>query len=132
MNATGYHSEHYMGFFLHDDWRISPRLTVNLGMRWDDQSPVTERDDRLTSQFDLSQLNPVSPAAQAAYSAILADPKNATNTGVQLLSQVLPGSAFKVPGVIVFPGVNGNPRGYSNPDYHEVQPRAGFAYQIGH
>jgi len=131
VNANGFYSQHYMAFYVQDDWRINSKLTVNLGMRWDDQSPVTERYNRLTSQFDLNQLNPISQAAQAAYATILADPKNGSNTGVQLLSQILPASAFKVPGVIVFPGVNGQSRGYSNPDHHEWQPRAGFAYRVG-
>jgi hypothetical protein len=131
VNANGYYSQHYIAFYAQDDWRVNSKLTLNLGMRWDYQSPVTERYNRLTSQFDLTQLNPVSGGAQAAYAAILADPKNASNTGVQLLSQILPAGAFKVPGVILFAGVNGQSRGYSNPDYHEWQPRAGFAYQLG-
>ena len=131
VNANGYYSQHYTAFFVQDDWRVSSKLTVNLGMRWDYQSPVTERYNRLTSQFDLKQVNPVSPAAQAAYAAILADPKNGANTGVQLLCQLLPANAFKVPGVILFAGVNGQPRGVANPDHHEWQPRAGFAYRLG-
>jgi hypothetical protein len=131
VNANGYFTQHYTAFYFQDDWRVTPRLTLNLGMRWDFQSPVTERYNRLTSEFDLTQLNPISPAAQAAYAAILADPKNAGNTGVQALSQILPAGQFKVPGVILFAGVNGQSRGFSNPDYHEWQPRAGFAYRLG-
>jgi hypothetical protein len=130
-NANGFYSQHFAAFFAQDDWRVSRKLTVNAGLRWDVQTPVTERYNRLTSQFDLTQLNPVSAAAQAAYGAILANPANAGNTGVQTLAQILPASAFKVPGVVLFAGVNGQSRGYSNPDWHEWQPRAGFAYQLG-
>lgn len=131
LNADAMYSQHFFGSYFQDDWRVTPKLTVNFGMRWDVQTPITERYNRLTSQFDLSQINPISSSAQAAYGAVLANAANAGNTGVQTLKQILPASAFKVPGVILFPGVNGQPRGYSNTDYHEWQPRAGFAYKIG-
>jgi len=131
VNANGYYSQHFNALYIQDDWRVTPKLTVNLGMRWDYETPVVERYNRLTSQFDLTQLNPVRGAAQAAYAAILADPKNASNTGVQLLQQVLPASQFKVPGVILFAGANGQRRGVYQPDYREWQPRGGFAYRLG-
>src|SRR5260370_11287221 len=131
LNANAMYSQHFFGSYFQDDWRVTPKLTVNFGMRWDVQTPITERYNRLTSQFDLSQINPISSSAQAAYGDVLANAANAGNTGVQTLKQILPASAFKVPGVILFPGVNGQSRGYSNIDYHEWQPRAGFAYKIG-
>lgn len=131
VNANGMYSQRFTGFYFQDDWRVTPKLTVNLGLRWDFQTPVTERFDRLTSQYDMSQLNPVSPSAQAAYSAILSNPANAGNAGVQVLKQLLPATAFRVPGAVLFAGVNGQQRGYSNPDYFEWQPRFGAAYQIG-
>jgi hypothetical protein len=131
LNANGFYSQHFTALYFQDDWRVTPKLTVNLGMRWDMETPVTERYNRLTSNFDLSQLNPISPSAQAAYAAILSNPANAGNSALQALAAVLPASAFKVPGVVQFAGVDGHSRGFSNPDYHEWQPRAGFAYQLG-
>ena len=131
VNANGMYSQHFAGFYFQDDWRITQKLTLNLGIRWDVQIPVTERYNRLTSQFDLSQTNPISNSAQAAYAAILANAGNAGNTGVQTLKQILPANSFRVPGAVLFAGVNGQPRGYSNNDYHEWQPRAGFAYRLG-
>jgi hypothetical protein len=130
VNANGMYSQHFAGFYFQDDWRVTQKLTLNLGMRWDVQVPVTERYNRLTSQFDLSQTNPISNSAQAAYAAILANAGNAGNTGVQTLKQILPANSFRVPGAVLFAGVNGQPRGYSNTDYHEWQPRAGFAYRL--
>lgn len=35
------------GAFVQDDWKVSPRLTVNIGMRWDYQPQGTEKYDRL-------------------------------------------------------------------------------------
>lgn len=34
-------------FFVQDDWRVNKKLTVNLGVRWDYEAPMTERYDRL-------------------------------------------------------------------------------------
>jgi len=36
----------YFGFYIQDDYRISSRLTLNLGARWDIQPPITDPHDR--------------------------------------------------------------------------------------
>jgi hypothetical protein len=36
----------YFGLFIQDDYRIHPRLTLNLGARWDIQPPITDPHDR--------------------------------------------------------------------------------------
>ncbi len=35
------------GFYVQDDWRVTQKLTLNLGLRYEWQSPYTERYDRL-------------------------------------------------------------------------------------
>ncbi len=35
--------------FVNDDWRIGPSLTLNLGVRWDYGSPITEKYNRLVN-----------------------------------------------------------------------------------
>ena len=42
----------YYGFFVQDDWRLTPRLTLNLGLRYEYETPRTERYDRTTRGFD--------------------------------------------------------------------------------
>lgn len=139
VNATGFYSQRYAGVYVQDDWRATKALTLNFGLRWDVELPITERYDRLTAHFDLSATNPISPAAQAVYANILSSPPSC-GKGVpsaecalvfQDLSSLVPASSFRVPGVQLFAGVNGQPRAFSNTDWHEFGPRVGFAYRLG-
>lgn len=52
----------YYGFFLQDDFRIHPRLTLNLGLRYDLQMPITDARDRLLT-FVPGVQSRVSPTA---------------------------------------------------------------------
>lgn len=127
-NANGLFSQHFYAFYVQNDWRVTPRLTLNMGLRWDYETPVTERYNRLTSYYDLTALNPISDSAQAAYAKILTS--NANNAVVQQLAQMVPASAFKVYGNLQFAGVNGRQRSTFNGDFTEFQPRIGFAYRL--
>jgi len=128
-NADALWSQHFHVFYVQNDWRVTSRLTVNMGLRWDYETPVVERFNRSTTNFDPTVVNPMSDAAQAAYAKILAN--NPTNVGVQILAQQLPASAFKLMGAQLFAGVNGQPRGTYNGDWTEFQPRVGAAYKLG-
>jgi outer membrane receptor protein involved in Fe transport len=48
--ARHYHNSQYAGF-LQDDWRVKPRLTVNLGLRYELVTVLTDRDNKL-GNFD--------------------------------------------------------------------------------
>ncbi|MCA2965699.1 MAG: carboxypeptidase regulatory-like domain-containing protein [Acidobacteriota bacterium] len=56
----------YLAGYVQDDWRVSSRLTLNLGFRYDLETPYTERFNRNTS-FDL---NVRSAATQRVASAV--------------------------------------------------------------
>lgn len=54
MSRTSAYSEQntWWGFYLPDDWKVTRRLTVNLGLRYELDNPVTERYDHMVSGFD--------------------------------------------------------------------------------
>jgi len=49
----------YWGFYFQDDWKITSRLTLNLGLRYDFDVPRWERENRY-SYWDLEAQSPVS------------------------------------------------------------------------
>jgi hypothetical protein len=46
--------------FVQTDWRVLPRLTLNLGLRWDLDTPRRELVDNRQNSFDQFAINPVS------------------------------------------------------------------------
>jgi len=60
--VTGYTNNWSTGLFVQDNFRIIPRLTLNLGVRWDIQTPPTDPLNRGTS-FQVGQQSTAVPAA---------------------------------------------------------------------
>jgi hypothetical protein len=120
--------------YLQDDWTLSRRLTVNLGLRWQYMPPISSWPNN-TAFFDpnfydatkAATINPTSgliTAAPAPYNGL-----------------VLPGTGFsdKAKHVVV-PAVYNNPQvqalfhnlpgGIVNTVYNTFAPRVGFAYDL--
>ncbi len=92
----------YNAFYIQDDYRITRKLTLNLGLRYDFDTPRTERYDRM-SWFDPSLTSP--------------------------LAATVPGFG-NLTGGLRFVGVDGGNRSQYTGDWNNWAPRLGFAYQL--
>jgi carboxypeptidase family protein/TonB-dependent receptor-like protein len=115
-NASVAQQSKYTALFFQDDWKLSRRLTLNLGLRYELELPTTERFNRSTRGFDFSVANPIQAAAQANY---------ARNPIPEV-----PAGSLSTPGGLLFAGVNGVPRGLWQTDANNFEPRVGLAYQL--
>ncbi len=109
-NTYQFFSQHYFAPWVQDDWKITKKLTLNLGMRWDFTTPETERHNKMNGSFNSTVLNPVSASIPAGSSAL--------------------GSATNLQGGMTFAGVNGQSRGAYRMNKLDIQPRFGFAYAL--
>jgi hypothetical protein len=58
-------AHHYVSAYVQDDWKITSRLTLNLGLRWETETGTAEAHDRL-SYFDPNFAAPVSGSPKGA------------------------------------------------------------------
>jgi hypothetical protein len=104
------------GFYIQDDWRITNRLTINMGLRYDLDTPMTERYNRSVSNYDFTTPNPESARVIANY---------ARNPLPEL-----PVSQFKLNGGLLFAGAGGLSRQLWSADKNNFSPRIGIAWNV--
>jgi hypothetical protein len=105
LNSFGAFIKKMYGLYFQDDWKVTRKLTLNLGLRYDYQPGPTERHNR-TEWFDFSSTNPIT----------------------QKLTLPLP-AGVTVPGEIVFAG-SGGVRDVFIAQKDNFAPRIGLAYQV--
>lgn len=108
--------DQYLALYWHDDIKLTPRLTLNLGVRWEYETPMTERFDRLVSEFDFDVPNPIEAQARANYAA-------------RPIPEISP-AEFRVRGGLTWVRQGGRGRSPLRGERNNLMPRIGFAYQL--
>ena len=114
-NADSAAQSTYWAFYLHDNWRVSQKLTLDLGLRWEYEGPTTDRFNRAVGGFDALAVQAIEAQAKTAYAAAP--------------DAALSPDNFRVRGGLLFAGVGGRSREFWDPSYRGFAPRVGLAYQ---
>lgn len=102
------------GIFAQDDWKLKPRLTLNLGLRYELETPLVERNGKSVSGFDPNYTQPFEATVKAKFAA-------SPIQGVDA-------NAFTTKGALLFENKDTGSGLYHTPK-NTLLPRLGLAYQ---
>ena len=102
---------YYSGGYAQDDWRVSSKLTVNYGLRVENETGMAEKDNNFTVGFD--------PEATSALSSVTLPADTVAGVGPRT-----------VKGGLMYAGVNGNKTTQGNPPKLKWSPRVGTVYSM--
>lgn len=113
-NDTFYWRTPRRAFFFQDDWRVTSKLRLSLGLRYEREGGIDEKLNRGLSWVLLDQKSPISDLVEAAYNA-------------KPIPEVAPG-AFRVNGIATFFGQQGYK--YATGGTHTFLPKFGLVYSL--
>jgi hypothetical protein len=111
----------YYAAYVADTWRLSPKLTINPGLRFEYEYGPTEKHNQQIVGWDPNAQLPIAGPANTAYQA-------ARSAATPAQQAVLPAS-LAIQGGPIYAGVNGASTREFQSDYRFL-PRLGIAYQV--
>ena len=121
-------------WYAQDNWRITPRLTLDVGIRFYHQPPIYDTNHTIAG-FDPALFNPASapvlyqPAFNASGQRVARDPLSGALVSATLIGLFVPGSGNFANGMRVN-GHSGEPNGLYTLPWLGLGPRFGFAYDV--
>ena len=109
--------------YINDNWKVSSRLSLQIGLRYDALPHAWERNNALEN-FDPSTYI----ASPVTWSTTTPGAITPTSAGVQTPAG-FGGASYYLNGMVT-PGTNGIPHGVVTNDYNTWQPRLGFAEDL--
>lgn len=113
INAQRTNEQWYHAMYVQDDWKLTNKLTLNLGLRYEIEGAPTEDNNGNVRGFDPAATLSITTAAEQAYAAH---------------PDVIPASQWRARGGVGF--VSDSTPGIYSADKNNIQPRAGFAYRF--
>lgn len=107
--------------YVQDDWKVKPRLTLNMGLRWVYFSNDTVSGDQVTS---------FNPALFNASQAPVVSPTGAFTVNANNQPLTATGAVANLENGLAFAGQNGVPSGFFIPKKTNFGPRVGFAWDV--
>jgi hypothetical protein len=99
----------YYGAYVQDDWRVSPKFTLNYGVRLEHEDGLREIENRQTVAFDQSVTNPIDALVPKAGTAL---------------------AGRTIRGGLIFAGVDGAPEEQGDLPAIKLAPRVGATYAV--
>ena len=109
-----YHRQKDIAFYVQDDWKVSPRLTLNLGLRYEYYTRYKEKNDQIASYDPKTKAMVTTGPIEQAYQVNAAAIQAYRNAGV----------VFKTADQVGFPS------GLLTADRNDFAPRIGVAYAL--
>src|SRR5438105_1001425 len=98
------------GFFAQDNWKVTPKLTLNLGLRYDVTLPRTDRFNH-QDYFDPNATSPLNGGSLSYTDPVTGQPVNLALKGGEVFASSKQRTNYVT-------------------DWSDIQPRLGFAYQV--
>jgi len=115
---------HQVEAYGQDTWKVSHKLTLDLGLRWAYLGPTYTVQPFFQNYFDPSLYNPAN--AVTINTTGCTDPPACTINDPNLAGSILPGSGDPFNGIVQ--ENHGIPKGFAEHRYNNFMPRVGFAY----
>jgi hypothetical protein len=101
-NVTPAYHNFYSAAYFQDDFKVTRTFTLNVGVRWDYETPIQERHNQMVRTFDMNAASPIASQVQG----------------------------LNLKGGLIYAGANGISRGAFDGKPWNFQPRVGFAWNV--